>query len=299
VKQRERATPPICDYEGSRYRTEFWEEGGRQYEDLAERAALRKLLPPRGQRLVEIGAGHGRLADLYGGFDEVLLVDFARSMLSEARTRLGLEGPFRYVVASIYDLPFADGVCDAAVTVRVLHHMADIPLALREVARVLCPSGTYVLEYANKRHLKAILRYALHRQNWNPFASDPVEFVRLNYDFHPTWMEARVKEAGFVIERRLAVSHFRLPLCKRLLPPSFLAWLDNALQGPVAPLRLSPSLFVRARCTRVDVAERTNYLFRCPICHTTGLLETPEALVCAVCGHRWPIVDGIYDFKQG
>ena len=57
----------ICDYEGSSYRTDFWEGQGRQYEDMAERLALRKLLPPAGARLVEIGAGFGRLVDLYGG----------------------------------------------------------------------------------------------------------------------------------------------------------------------------------------------------------------------------------------
>ena len=33
--------PSICDYEGSNYRTEFWENQGRDYEDKAERVALR------------------------------------------------------------------------------------------------------------------------------------------------------------------------------------------------------------------------------------------------------------------
>jgi hypothetical protein len=29
----------ICDYEGSRYRYDFWEGKGREYEDMAERIA--------------------------------------------------------------------------------------------------------------------------------------------------------------------------------------------------------------------------------------------------------------------
>ncbi len=53
--------PPICDYEGSSYRTEFWGGDQREYENLAERIALRALLPSGGQRLVEIGAGFGSL----------------------------------------------------------------------------------------------------------------------------------------------------------------------------------------------------------------------------------------------
>lgn len=243
MKQR----PPVCDYEGSHYRTEFWEEGGREYEDLAERAALGKLLPTGGRRLLEIGAGHGRLVGLYGGFERVTLLDYARSMLREARQSHAADRRIEYVSASVYDLPFAGGCLETVVTVRVLHHLADVPLALREVARVLRPGGIYVLEYANKQNLKAISRYALHRQPWNPFRREPVEFVRLNYDFHPAWMEAHLREAGFVIERRLAVSHFRNTIFKKLLPASFLARLDSALQEPTAPLSLTPSIFIRAR----------------------------------------------------
>ena len=40
--------PRICDYEGSNYRTEFWEGKGRDYEDQVERIALRRLLPQNG-----------------------------------------------------------------------------------------------------------------------------------------------------------------------------------------------------------------------------------------------------------
>jgi len=91
----------ICDYEGSRYRTEFWEGQGREYEDRAERIALRKLLPPHGRRLIEIGAGYGRLADLYQGYDEVLLLDYALSQLQQARGRLGNDR-FHYIAADLY-----------------------------------------------------------------------------------------------------------------------------------------------------------------------------------------------------
>ena len=75
---------PVMDYEGSQWRTEFWQ--GRQYEDAVERIALAKTLPARGTRLVEIGAGFGRLADLYRGYDQIILLDYARSMLKDAVT---------------------------------------------------------------------------------------------------------------------------------------------------------------------------------------------------------------------
>ena len=77
--------PPICDYEGSNYRTEFWEERGRDYEDRVERIALRRLLPRRGYRLLEIGAGFGRLTNEYDGFDQVVLLDYSLSQLQYAQ----------------------------------------------------------------------------------------------------------------------------------------------------------------------------------------------------------------------
>jgi SAM-dependent methyltransferase len=288
----------ICDYEDSSYRTDFWEGQGREYEDLAERIALRKLLPPAGARLVEIGAGFGRLADLYDGYQEVVLLDYSTSMLRQAQERLGRGGKYIYVAANLYAMPFVDSLFDTTVTVRVLHHVQHIPTALREIQRVLKPGGAYVLEYANKRHLKAVLRYLLGRQSWSPFAPEPYEFVELNYDFHPAWMAARLRETGFAIGRELAVSSLRLPLLKRLIPPRPLASLDSLLQGPTASLKLAPSVFVQARAEKGDAQAEVRGFFRCPSCHGTDLIEAEKALTCRDCGRRWAIDDGIYDFKQ-
>jgi len=75
----------VCDYEDSTYRTDFWEGRGRDYEDGAERVAIRRLLPRTGTRLLDIGAGFGRLADLYAGYREVILLDYSVSQLRYAR----------------------------------------------------------------------------------------------------------------------------------------------------------------------------------------------------------------------
>jgi len=287
----------ICDYEGSRYRTEFWEGQGREYEDRAERIALRKLLPPRGRRLIEIGAGYGRLADLYQSYEEVLLLDYALSQLRQARERLG-DDRFRYIAADLYNMPLVDCCLDTVVLVRVMHHVQDPPTALNEIARILTPQGALILEYANKRNLKAILRYLLRRQEWNPFNREPVEFVPLNYDFHPAYMEARLQEAGFDLEEQLAVSSFRLPLLKRLIPASALARVDGLLQRPGAGLKLAPSLFLKARIDKRGSETPMESLFRCPLCGATPLKTLPAALVCVGCGRRWPIEGGIYNFKE-
>lgn len=286
----------ICDYEGTSYRARFWDGQGREYEDLAERIALDKLLPPSGHRIVEIGAGFGRLADLYAGYQQVVLLDYAVSGLREAQARLGASGRFVYVAADLYRLPLAPGTCDTAVTVRVLHHVEDVPVALRGIANVLRPGGTYVLEYANKRNLKAVARYLLRRQSWSPFASEPYEFVRLNFDFHPTWMVRELNRAGFAVDSGKAVSHFRYPLAKRIVPPRLLAAADGLFQDVGAVWKLSPSIFLRTHIAGAGVVAESG-LFCCPACRNLDLQAVDEALVCPGCGAAWSAADGIYDFK--
>jgi len=286
----------ICDYEGTSYRARFWDGQGRDYEDLAERIALGRLLPPSGRRIVEIGAGFGRLADFYTGYEQVILLDYAVSGLREAQERLGTSGRFIYVAADLYQLPLAPGTCDTAVTVRVLHHVEDVPAALRGIASVLRPGGVYVLEYANKRNLKAILRYLLRRQSWSPFSPEPYEFVRLNFDFHPTWMAQELSRAGFTVDAGKAVSHFRYPFVKRIVPPKPLAAVDGLFQDVGAVWKFSPSIFLRTHTAGVGGAVDTG-LFCCPTCRSLDLKPVGELLVCAGCHAAWSAADGIYDFK--
>ncbi len=287
----------ICDYEGSDYPTAFWGEE-RTYEDRVERAALRALLPRGGRRLLEIGAGFGRLADLYTGYQQVVLLDYSRSMLRQAQERWGHDPRFRFVVGDLYHLPFVPGLFDVVTMVRVIHHVQAVPAALEQVQAVLTPGGRFILEFANKRHLKAIGRWLLRRQSWNPFLPEPYEFVPLNYDFHPRWMADRLREAGLTIEARRTVSHFRLPFLKRRVPLPLLVAMDRLVQPTGRWWQLSPSVFLRCRASWEKPLAPTGAFFRCPACGETALREEPDALFCPGCGHRWPRRDGIYDFKQ-
>jgi len=290
--------PRICDYEGSGYRTDFWEGRGREYEDLAERIAIRRLLPPTGRRLIDIGAGFGRLSEFYAGHEQVVLLDYSRSLLRQAQARLGCEDHIVYVAANFHTMPFADSVFDTAMMVRVMHHVKDVPSLLGEVARILVGKGTYVLEFASKRHLKAILRYALRLQQWNPFDPAPYEFVEMNFDFHPAWMQKRLAEMMFHVKRTLTVSHFRLPLLKRLIPARILAALDGLCQPTGAWWQLTPSVFVMCTGPKPAGDVPAELRFRCPACGCDNLHESPEALTCPGCSRRWSIEEGIYNFKN-
>lgn len=291
------SVPPICDYEGSTYRTDFWEGQGREYEDAVERLALKAFLPPKGRRLLDLGAGFGRLAPLYEGYEEVILLDYSRSQLEYARERWG-DGRFIYVAADLYRLPLATNAVETTVMVRVLHHLADVPAALRQIARVMRPEGTFVLEFANKRHLKNILRYFLHRGP-NPFTPLPYEFSHLHFDFHPAWVQARLAEAGFSILQRRSVSLLRQPWLKRHLPLKALVTVDGALQRPLARLALGPSQFLQVRLQKEGPAEWVprEQLFLCPACGHWPLECQENGARCATCGTFWPREKGIWVFK--
>jgi SAM-dependent methyltransferase len=286
----------VIDYEGSKYSSEFWTPQ-REYEDRAERIALRAMLPPRGRRLIEIGAGAGRLGGLYLGYDEIVLMDYARSTVREAQERWGHDARFRFVAADVYRLPFADGAFDAIVMVRVLHHLVDVSRALAQIAATLRTDGTFVLEFANKRNLKAMLRYALRRQSWSPYAREPIEFAELNFDFHPAWVAARLNEAAFAVRDKRTVSFFRIGLLKRLLGAQRLAALDGALQRPLAWSTIAPSVFVACGLRRGEQRPSPNGLFKCPECGALEWRESPGEMVCSN-EHRWGMEDGVYDFRM-
>jgi SAM-dependent methyltransferase len=294
-------TPPICNYEGSDYQRSFWERGGRAYEDAVEAIALSRLLPASGKLMLELGAGAGRNTPRYQNFEQVVLLDFSRSQLQQARQRLGDDQRFRYVAADIYHLPFVCGLFDSATMIRTLHHMANARLALDQVHLVMQNNATFILEFANKQNLKSILRFALHQQSWNPFSPEPIEFAPLNFDFHPGTVRTWLKLSGFVVERQLTVSHLRMGIFKRFLPLGLLVKLDALFQNTGNLWQLTPSVFVRTRTTGENQAAspEDGAFFRCPACGNSPLPDTPPLLTCPACGKTYPVEDGIYDLRIG
>jgi len=289
--------PPICDYEGSDYQTSFWEQGERQYEDQVEAIALQRLLPAEGNLLLELGAGAGRNTPRYAGFRQVVLLDYSLTQLQQAQQRLGENEQYIYVAADIYHLPFVEGLFDCATMIRTLHHMAEPAKALQQVRNSLQGGATFILEYANKHNLKAILRYVLRRQEWSPFTLESVEFEQLNFDFHPRMVSQWLNRSGFRLQQQLAVSYFRLGLLKRVLPLPLLVRLDDWLQPSGRWLQLSPSVFTRSRAVGDTPQAAVGAFFKCPVCGSTDLKPHGPVVTCTACERGWPIREGIFDFR--
>ena len=297
-------TPPVCNYEGSDYQTSFWEQGGREYEDRAEAIALKRMLPKGAKLMLELGAGAGRNTPRYAGFEKIVLLDYSTTQLAQAQEKLGAVPKYIYVAADIYRLPFRDSQFDAATMIRTLHHMADALKALSQVRNVLQPNAVFILEFANKLNFKSILRYWLGKQSWSPFTQEPVEFVKLNFDFHPKAMRNWLNDLGFSIEKTLTVSHFRLGLLKRIVPAKLLAVLDGLFQPTGALFQFTPSVFVKAIVAKKDTGSKNENpfsmidLFKCPDCGNEKLVEKKDYLYCANCKAQWVVRDGIYDFRK-
>ena len=291
--------PRICDYGDSTYRQDFWEGQGRDYEDAVERRVLRRLLPESGHRLLEIGAGFGRMTSEYKMYQQVVLLDYSLEQLQYARRQSGDAGTL-YVAADAYQMPFQSGVFDGAAMIRVIHHIEDVPAVMAQIREILSCKGKFILEYANKRNLKSMLRHALGRNHWNPYTLEPIEFIELNFNFHPDYMQAQVSQNGFDLRHVIPVSWFRLAWLKRALPTALLSGMDALLQRTA--WTVSPSIFLDLQLAGsagkpFDLGlDNPLGIFKCPRSHTTVRRE--EDTLISETGIRWGIDDGVYDFRR-
>lgn len=113
--------------------------------------ALHQLMNPQpGGRLLDAGCGTGLdvqdLARLVGPDGHVTGLDFSQSLIDEARRRAeGQELPVDFVQGDVTKLEFPADTFDACKADRVLMHVADPALAVRELARVTRPGGRVVV----------------------------------------------------------------------------------------------------------------------------------------------------------
>lgn len=128
-----------------------------------------------GQTVLDLAAGTGvSTAELARSGASAVACDFSLGMLRVGRANKGRRH-IPFVAGDGMHLPFADGVFDAVTISFGLRNIADVPLALREMARVVRPGGRLVIcEFS--------------RPTWRPF-----RFVYLNYLMRALpWIATRV-----------------------------------------------------------------------------------------------------------
>jgi len=97
--------------------------------------------PQPGQRALDVAAGPGLLsAALLATVDEAVALDPSQAMLSHAPAGVTT------VVGTAEAIPFGDDEFDLVTCVNSLHHVADLDRTLAEMARVLAPGGSIVVQ---------------------------------------------------------------------------------------------------------------------------------------------------------
>jgi SAM-dependent methyltransferase len=148
--------------------------------NLSPAHLLTLLEPSSGERVLEIGPGTGiysiPVATALGPSGALDVLDVQQAMLDEVRTRARAAGVGNITRAcgDARTLPYPDAAFDAAFLVGVLGEIPDEAAALRELRRVLKPSGRLVV---------------------GEVAFDP-DFVRLGA------LRCRTGDARFAFERR-------------------------------------------------------------------------------------------------
>jgi ubiquinone/menaquinone biosynthesis C-methylase UbiE len=107
-----------------------------------------------GKDVLEVGCGTGLVLERLSRFAASATgIDVSPGMLEVARSRgLTVE------LGSATELPFADERFDVACSFKVLAHVPDLTLALREMARVTRPGGFILAELYNPNSFRGALK---------------------------------------------------------------------------------------------------------------------------------------------
>lgn len=134
-----------------------WYDRGRDqgYHAFLDNAQLELIRPhTAGARVCEVGCGTGLLLkEVAPMASKTLGIDISRQMLARAETR-GLT----VVQGSAASLPIPDASFDLVYSFKVLPHIQNIELVLREIARVLSPGGRAFLEFYNTHSIRYLIK---------------------------------------------------------------------------------------------------------------------------------------------
>lgn len=240
----------------------YWDT--RAYEHESELVAIKRLLDeiPKIERACEIGAGFGRLLpSYYFRADKVFVTDPSGKLLAKARKLYPDSKKIKFIQSTLENLPgkIRHHSLDLVVFIRVLHHLGDLTSAIESVCSLVSKNGYLILEFANKRHAKAVAKEFAHGNFTFPLDIFEKDINRARSqkrsslpfkNYHPDVVVEALNKCHFKIIDKLSVSNIRIRFLKHTLPTKILVFLEKYLQKPLAYINFGPSIFILARKTQ-------------------------------------------------
>jgi len=233
--------PGICDYTNYNYNDEFWKKTNREYEHLLEVSMVNTLLSKHADKkntIMDAGCGFGRLYPSYNGiFTNYILVDYAQSLLDEAKQTLGQSQNISFIQQSLYDLEMEKKV-DAIISIRTLHHLHDVEPLFKRLYNSLSDSGILILDIPNYYHIKNRIKSPFIKRI--PKVKQSENFF--NYD--PDYIIRHLKKCGFSVIDQRCLGLFRSPVIKKLISPKLLVGIETYLNRWIKWLTITPSVVI-------------------------------------------------------
>ena len=107
----------------------------------------KRFIPPLKGRILEVGIGTGKNLDFYGKGAKVIGIDFSEKMLQIAKEKLVKSGKKNILLKQMdaENLKFKDNSFDYVVTTCVFCSVPDPIKGLKEIRRVLKPTGRLIM----------------------------------------------------------------------------------------------------------------------------------------------------------
>ena len=304
----------IANYDTLNYDyRQYWKN--REYENKSEHIALNSLLKQyKGNWFIDIGGSYGRLTPTYyDKYTNPVIIDYSLKTLQNNYQYIKDNYPnTELIAANAYNLPFKDNSFDGGLMVRVLHHI-DRPLDyFKEAHRVFSNNSIYIQEYANKKHLKAVIK-SLITFDFSIFNKEPYQQpTKENYEgarkgshvpflnYHPKWIKENLKKSGFIVAHERGSSFLRLNILKKILGVRILLLLERIFQNIFSWCYISPSVFVKNIVNKADFKTSKNSTLEeilvCPLCKGFLRIEKDTAH-CKECKKIFRKEKNIWDFR--
>lgn len=231
---------------------------GREYEHESELIAIASFLKkiPHIHRLMDVGAGYGRLSPEYiFRTNQVYLVDSSAKLLKLARKKFKGNKKFKYIHSKIENVKnkIQYESMDLVIVVRILHHIEDLNKFIWTVDSYIKKGGFLILEFPNKKHIKSLIRELVRGnltypldifpENKNKEHSATMPFK----NYHPDLVRKVLLDCGYEIIEVRSVSNIRSEFLKRNLPKDFLLFIERTLQRILSLISFGPSIFILAQ----------------------------------------------------